>query len=228
LSRAIFKPAIFKFLKDLEANNNREWFQANRDRYENELRGPALEFVTEFGAHLLQISPHFRADPRPNGGSLFRIYRDIRFSRDKRPYKDHAGMHFPHEAGRDAHTPGFYLHIQPRNCFVGMGLWRPENSLLKILREKVAADPQAWRDAVENVAFRKTFALEAESLKRVPRGFAADHELAAVLRLKSYTAYAPLTQRQVTSAGFVEEYAQLCRVGGALVKYLCEALGHPY
>lgn len=228
MSRAIFKPAIFRFMKDLQANNNRDWFQANKDRYENELRGPALEFITEFGEHLLAISPHFRADPRRSGGSLFRIYRDIRFSKDKSPYKDHVGIHFRHQEGKNAHTPGFYLHLQPRNCFVGVGLWRPDSSILKVLRANVAANPDAWRQVVQDDAFRQAYTIEAESLKRVPRGYAADHEMAEVLKLKSYTAFTPLTQRQVTSTDFVEEYARLCQVGGRLVRYLCEALGHPY
>ncbi len=92
----------------------------------------------------------------------------------------------------------------------------------------MAANPDAWRQVVQDDAFRQAYTIEAESLKRVPRGYAADHEMAEVLKLKSYTAFTPLTQRQVTSTDFVEEYARLCQVGGRLVRYLCEALGHPY
>lgn len=226
--RAHIKPALFRFLRDLAANNNRDWFQANKARFEKDLKEPAQAFITEFGGPLHEISPHFRADPRGHGGSLFRIYRDIRFSRDKSPYKTHQGMHFPHEAGKNAHTPGFYLHLEPGGCFAGVGLWRPDSATLKVLRQRVAADPAAWRAAVQNASFKAHFTVQGESLKRVPRGFAADHEMAEVLKLKDFTAYTPLTQKQITSARFVEEYARLCRAGGSLVKFICEALGQPY
>ena len=223
-----FTPALFRFMRDLEAHNDREWFNANKDRYLNDLRDPALQFVVDFGARLAKISPHFLADPRPNGGALFRIYRDIRFSKDKRPYKDHAGLHFRHEAGKSAHTPGFYLHLQPGASFVGVGLWRPDNPTLKVIRDALVADPASWRKAVGNPAFRKEFRVSGESLKRPPKGYDPDHPLIEVLKMKDFTAYAPLTQKQVTATGFVDEFARLCRAGGSLVKFVCEAIGQPY
>ena len=93
----------FRFLRDLERNNNREWFADNRERYENDLKRPLLLFIADFGSRLEKISGHMVADPRPTGGSLFRIHRDIRFSKDKTPYKTNAGVHFRHEAAKDAH-----------------------------------------------------------------------------------------------------------------------------
>ena len=223
-----FKPALFRFLSDLQDNNTREWFQANKDRFEGDLKEPALRFIVDFGAPLHKISPHFRADPRPVGGSLFRIYRDVRFSKDKSPYKTHAGLHFRHEAGKDAYTPGFYLHLEPRGCLVGVGLWHPDNPTLKILRDAVVADPEAWRKAVENPAFKKHFTVTGDMLKRPPRGYDPDHPLVEVLKLKDFTALAPLTQKQVTSPGFIDEFAGLCRAGGPLVQWVCRALGQPY
>ena len=101
-----FGPELFSFLEDLAANNDREWFAANKRRYEEHLLEPALAFIEDFAPRLEQISPHFRADPRPNGGSLFRIYRDTRFSKDKTPYKTNVGIHFRHERAKDAHAPG--------------------------------------------------------------------------------------------------------------------------
>ena len=92
--------ALFDFLRDLRDNNDREWFAANKGRYLAEVRDPMLDFIGAFAAPLAEISPHFVADPRPNGGSLFRIYRDTRFSRDKTPYKTNAGAHFRHAAGK--------------------------------------------------------------------------------------------------------------------------------
>ena len=120
-----FQEGLFTFLKELRANNDREWFAANRERYETQVREPFVRFISDFEPILHQISPHFRADPRPSGGSLFRIYRDTRFSKDKSPYKTAAAAHFPHERGRDVHAPGYYLHLEPGSVFAGAGLWRP-------------------------------------------------------------------------------------------------------
>ena len=130
-----FRPHLFKFLKDLESNNNRDWFQANKARYEDQIKEPALQFISDFGPLLRKVSPHFRADPRPNGGSLFRIYRDVRFAKDKRPYKTHTGIQFRHEAGRDAHAPGFYLHLESGRVFVGAGIWHPDSTSLRKIQD---------------------------------------------------------------------------------------------
>ena len=223
-----FTPALFQFMRDLETNNNRDWFAANKERYIADLRDPALEFVVDFGSRLVKISPSFLADPRPNGGALFRIYRDIRFSKDKRPYKDHTGLHFRHQAGKSAHTPGFYLHLQPGNCFVGVGLWRPDNPTLKLIRDALVKDPGLWKKAVGGRKFREAFQVSGQSLKRPPKGYDADHPLIEILKMKDFTAFAPLTQKQVTAPGFVDEFADLCGTGGSLVKFVCEAIGQPY
>lgn len=223
-----FTPALFKYLRDLTAHNDREWFQANKDRYLADLRDPCLAFITDFGARLARISPQFRSDPKPVGGSLFRIYRDVRFSRDKSPYKTHAGLHFRHVAGKDAHTPGFYLHLEPGACFLGLGLWRPDAKTLKPIRDLIAGDPQRWRRAVGGKAFRDRFQVSGESLKRVPRGYDPDHPLAEVLKLKDITAFSTLTQKDVTSTGFVDAFAEDCRAGAPLVEFICEALDQPY
>ncbi len=223
-----FTPALFQFMRDLGTNNNRDWFAANKERYLADLRDPALEFVVDFGSRLVKISPSFLADPRPNGGALFRIYRDIRFSKDKRPYKDHTGLHFRHQAGKSAHTPGFYLHLQPGNCFVGVGLWRPDNPTLKLIRDALVKDPGLWKKAVGGKKFREAFQVSGQSLKRPPKGYDADHPLIEILKMKDFTAFASLTQKQVTAPGFVDEFAGLCKTGGSLVKFVCEAIGQPY
>jgi uncharacterized protein (TIGR02453 family) len=228
LTSGHFTPALFKFMRDLAANNDREWFAANKDRYVNDLKDPALRFIVDFGGCLVKISPQFLADPRPNGGSLFRIYRDIRFSKDKRPYKGHTGLHFRHTAGKSAHTPGFYLHLQPGESFVGVGLWRPDSPTLKLIRNALVEDPGLWKKAVGGKKFRTDFKVSGESLKRPPKGFDPDHPLIDVLKMKDFTAFAPLTQKQVTAPGFVDEFAGLCKSGSSLVKFLCEAIGQPY
>ncbi|MEM6532458.1 MAG: TIGR02453 family protein, partial [Myxococcota bacterium] len=105
-----FSPALFKFLRDLEKNNNREWFQTHKPRFEEHVKAPLLRFIEDIEAPLMKVSKHIVADPSPSGGSMFRIYRDVRFSKDKRPYKTHAAAQFRHATGKDAHAPGYYMH----------------------------------------------------------------------------------------------------------------------
>lgn len=223
-----FGQDLFHFLEDLKANNTRDWFQANKNRYVHDVKEPAQAFIADFAPHLAKVSPHFRSDPRPVGGSLFRIYRDVRFSKDKSPYKTHAGLHFRHEAGKNAFTPGFYLHLEPRSCFAGVGLWHPDGPTLKKIRDRVAEHPEAWRKAVEGPAFASTYNVEGDRLKRPPRGFDPDHELVEILKFKDFTGMSKLTQKQVIAGDFIEEFATLCEAGGSLVKFICEALGQPY
>jgi uncharacterized protein (TIGR02453 family) len=217
-----FGPELFRFLKDLKANNDRTWFAENKDRYEREVREPALAFVEDFAPHLNDISPHFVADPRPSGGSLFRIHRDTRFSKDKSPYKTQVGIQFRHERAKDAHTPGFYLHLQPGSVFAALGIWHPDAPALAKIREAIAADPQAWRRASEGVR------LGGESLKRAPAGFDPDHPQIEDLKRKDFIASVELTQKDACSAGFLERYAGTCRDGAPLVRFICSALELPY
>ena len=225
---AYFKPALFKFLRDLVRNNQREWFKANQDRYVESVKEPALRFITDFGPYLHKISPHFNADPRPVGGSLFRIYRDTRFSKDKSPYKTHAGLHFRHEAGKDAYTPGFYLHLEPGNVFVGVGIWHPDNPTLKRIRDAIVADPAHWKRASGGKRFLAQYEVRGDRLKRPPRGYEQGHPLIEDLKWKDYTALSPLTQRDVTSPDFMPQFAAACRAGAPYVKFLCEAIGVPF
>ena len=223
-----FKPALFTFLREIAANNNREWFAENKPRYIADVLEPSRAFILDFGHSLDRISPHFRADPRTNGGSLFRIYRDVRFSHDKSPYKTHAGIYFPHLAARDVHAPGFYLNLAPGSNWVGLGLWRPDSPTLKRIRNHLAEHPERWLAAVQDREFAARFTLTGERLQRPPKGFDADHPLIEVLKMKDFTAVAPLTQRQVTGADFLPQFAELCRAGSPLVRFVCEAIGQPF
>ncbi len=223
-----FSPALFKFMRDLKANNNRDWFNENKPRYIKDLKDPALAFILDFGQHLDRISPHFRADPRANGGSLFRIYRDVRFSKNKSPYKTHTGIYFKHQAGKDAHTPGFYLNLEPGNNWVGLGIWRPDSPTLKMIREQIANNPQLWRAAIVDKKFSRKFKLTGSTLIRPPKGFDPEHPLIDVLKMKDFTAISPLTQKQVTAKGFVAEFADVCQAGSPLVKFVCEAIKQPF
>ena len=220
-----FRPALFTFLRDLEQNNSRDWFQANKSRYEDHLKEPALQFISDFGPHLRKISPHFQAIPKASGGSLFRIYRDVRFSKDKSPYKTHVGIHFRHERARDAHAPGFYLHIQRGSVFIGAGMWRPDGPSLKQIRDTLAADPSGWRRAMKTKAFSDGWQLEGDRLKRPPRGYDAEHPLVDDLRRKDFIMVRRLTQKAVLAPDFPRQYVALCRQAAPYMRYLCGAVG---
>jgi len=124
-----FTPELFSFLKQLKRNNRRNWFLKNKDRYEEIARQPALRFISDLRFQLRSVSPWLVADPAPHRGSLFRIYRDVRFSSDKSPYKTHLAMQFRHAGSKEGvHRPGIYFHIEPGASFIAAGTWRPERS----------------------------------------------------------------------------------------------------
>src|SRR5919108_2303301 len=182
-----FSPELFAFLTELRMNNNQTWFLANRDRYESAVRAPFLQFIADFGPLLRTISRHFVADPRPTGGSLFRIYRDVRFSKEKSPYKTQAAAHFPHSApGKDVHAPGFYLHLEPDNCFTAAGLWQPAASPLQRVRDAIVAQPAQWKRCISGKAFRARFTFWGEKLKRAPSGYDPGHPFIEDLKRKDF------------------------------------------
>ncbi len=223
-----FGPELFSFLADLRAHNDREWFAANRHRYEDDLLEPALAFIDDFAPRLEKISPHLRADARPSGGSLFRIYRDTRFSKDKSPYKTNVGIHFRHELAKDAHAPGYYLHIGPGEVFAGGGIWHPDTEAVTRIREAIVADPERWRRATRRGAFAKRLELGGDSLKRVPPWADSEHPLADDLKRKDYFGWARLSEDDVVAPGFVDEYAHICRAAAPLMRFLCDALDVPF
>jgi uncharacterized protein (TIGR02453 family) len=224
-SERYFTKETFAFLKYLDENNHREWFARNKTRYEETVKNPALRFILDFGPLLARVSKQFRADPRPVGGSLFRIYRDTRFSKDKSPYKTFTGIQFRHKTGKDAHAPGFYLHLEPRNVFAGVGIWHPDAVTLKRIRSYIVGDPSEWKRAINAKTFKNRFELAGESLKRAPRGFDPDHALIDDIKRKDFVGITRLTQQTVTRPGFPEEFAKICRDGSSLVRYLCAAVG---
>ena len=223
-----FTPATFAFLNELAANNRRDWFERNKARYEDDVKQPALRFITDFSPHLKKISTHFRADPRPVGGSLFRIHRDVRFAKDKSPYKTHTGIHFRHFEAADAHAPGFYLHIEPREVFMGVGIWHPDGTTLEKIRGRIAEEPGEWKQAVKGKSFRAKFELGGESLSRPPKGYDAEHPLIEDLKRKDFVGVAKIEDKHLTSDAFLKDFAALCRAGGSLNQFICGALGIPY
>ena len=219
---------MFQFLRQLRQNNNRAWFQANKQRYEEHVKQPLQGFIEDFGPELEAISPHFVADPRANGGSMFRIYRDVRFSKDKTPYKTQAAVHFRHEIGKSVHAPGFYLHLEPDLVFAGVGLWRPDSAALARIRERIVAEPAVWGAAVEDPGFVEEFDLEGESLKRPPKGFDPEHPLIEDLKRKDHVATCMLDEDEVTAPGFIDVFADACRTSSPYMAFLTNAVGLPY
>src|SRR5918992_310398 len=154
-----FGEDTFAFLRELKRNNDRDWFNANKDRYEGSVKEPFLQFINDVGPALRKVSRNLVADPRPVGGSMFRIYRDVRFSKDKSPYKTHAGIHFRHAFGKDAHAPGFYLHLEPGGSFAGVGIWRGGPATLGKIRDAIVDDPDAWISATREPPFADAYTL---------------------------------------------------------------------
>jgi len=221
---AYFTPELFRYLKELKANNEKVWFDDNKQRFEDVLREPAIQFILDFGPHLKKVSPHFRADPRKSGGSLFRIYNDRRFKPDAPPYKTHVGIQFRHDDGKDAHAPGIYLHIESSGCFLGMGSWRPESSAVKRIRAAIEEDPAAWKKAAHQGSFRKHFDLAGDSLKTQPRGVDPNHPMIEDLRRKDFIGVCEFTQKEVTSPDFMKTFAARVRAGAPFLRWLCGAV----
>lgn len=222
-----FSEDLFFYLNDLAKNNDREWFQANKPRYEESVKEPALAFISAFGPYLKKVSPHFQAIPRAHGGSLFRIYRDTRFSKDKSPYKTNTGLHFRHEAGKDAHAPGFYVHLAPGEVFFGAGLWKPEGPTARAIRRLIADEPEEWKQ-VKTAIGKSTLNLTGDSLIRPPRGFDPDHPLMEDIKRKDFLASVELDEKDALAPDFIETTAALCRQAAPLMKFLCRAVNVPY
>ena len=218
-------PTLFTFLRELKENNNRPWFQENKALYEQQVKEPLLQFIADFGAHLPEISPNYTAIPKATGGSMFRIYRDVRFSKDKSPYKIAAAVQFRHIAGKDVHAPGFYLHLEPGSVFAGCGIWHPESKVATKIREAIVDKPDTWRAAIGNETFRNVFQFGGESLKRPPRGFDANHPLIEDLKRKDFIGTGELDEEIVCSDDFLERYVNLCKAASPLMQFLTEALG---
>jgi uncharacterized protein (TIGR02453 family) len=225
MTQAHFTPELLGFLADLKENNNREWFQANKKRYEREVKEPMLRFISDFGPHLASISSQLVADPRPVGGSMFRIYRDVRFSKDKSPYKTHAAAQFRHVAGKDVHGPGYYVHIAPGEVFAGAGIWRPDGKTLVKIRAAIVERPETWQKAITTPDFVASQHLSGDSLKRPPRGFDPEHLLIEDLKRKDYVSSTLLSEELACRADFIERFAVICRAAAPLMQFLTEAVG---
>jgi len=224
-----FTQATFKFLTELTRNNTREWFNGNKERYERDVKEPMLNFIASMQKPLSRISKYVVADPSPMGGSMFRIYRDTRFASDKTPYKTHVAAQFRHIAARDAHAPGFYLHIGPDGNYVGGGIWHPDSAGLALIRARIASRPKDWERVVKNRKLREMCGdVGGDSLMRPPRGYADDERYIEHIKLKDYFAGVNLPRVTVISPGFREEVIEVFSTASPLMAFLCSSLGLPW
>jgi len=223
-----FSTEFFEFFEALEKNNDREWFTANKSRYHETVVNPISEFIVAIGPRLRKISRHYVADPRPHGGSMFRIYRDTRFSKDKTPYKTHAGVQFRHSAGKDVHGPGFYLHLARDEVFFGGGIWHPPGPVLGRIRDSIADNVRAWARIANAKKTRGCGGIRGDQLKRPPRGFDAEHIHIEDLKRKSFFIMSTGSPEVILNDDFVDQVVSGFRCAAPLNRFVCDALELPF
>lgn len=223
-----FERASIDFLEQLAENNDREWFAQNKARYEEQVLDVALRFIQSMQDPLEQIAPHFTAIPQRVGGSLMRVYRDTRFSKNKLPYKTNIGIQFRHQLAKDVHSPGYYVHVDPERVFVGVGMWRPDPDSLRAIRERIVAKPAEWSSALADSQFRRHFALGGESLSRAPRGFDKDHELIDDIKRTSFIAVRDLNVEDCLAPQFQRKVETSFAAATPFMQFLCKAVGVPF
>ena len=223
-----FDPSLLAFLDELKRNNERDWFAQNKDRYETLVREPALDFIVAMGPHLDRIAPEFEAVAKKTGGSLMRVFRDTRFGRDKTPYKTNVGIQFRHNQGKDVHAPGYYMHIEPGQHFIGAGMWRPDPDSLARIRDAIAQRTKAWKSATDAAAFRRIYTLDGGALKRPPRGYPADHPMVEDLKRTDFIATCPIDDKELFKKDFASRIAKRFDAAAPLMQFLCRAVGVPF
>ncbi len=223
-----FTTETFKFLKDLKANNNRDWFIENRTRYELNVLEPSLQLIESMQNPLKKVSPFFLAIAKRSGGSLMRIYRDTRFSKEKTPYKTNIGIHFRHELGKDVHAPGFYLHIEDGDCFFGAGIWHPDNSSLRKMRDQIVEQDSRWMRLSRSIRLHGMFEFAGDSLKRPPRDFDASHPLIDDLKRKDFIIVAKIAKNELRQQKLPDQIVRLMKQTSGIVEFLCESLSLPF
>ena len=228
MTNPYFTAEGMSFLNKLEKNNNRDWFHEHKSDYESLIRTPALNFIDDMENDLAHLSPHFLAVAKKVGGSLMRVHRDVRFGRDKSPYKTNIGIQFRHEMGKDVHAPGFYLHVEPGDCFIGVGIWRPDSTALGKIRDAIIERDKYWLTAINDKKFKKNFVLSGESLKTAPRGYDKEHPLITDLRRKDFIAISHVDDKTVLSKNFKQHVVKRFSEAESYMQFLCKALTLKY
>jgi uncharacterized protein (TIGR02453 family) len=224
-----FRPEAIQFLADLTANNERAWFQPRKAEFEQLLKEPLEALIAALAGRFEARDIPLRADP---ARSPFRIYRDVRFSKDKSPYKTNIGASFPWvgEEANDSdgrshtasvHSSGGYFHLSPGEIYVGGGIWHPEKAWLATFRQRLVEDPRSLRKLIDGRDFRSMFgSLGGDALQRVPTGFPADHPEAELLKLKDVTFGRRLSDKDATSPTLPDLIADTFEAATPVMKYL--------
>ena len=212
------------FIKDVAENNDREWFAANKARYEA-AREDIYTLIDQLIPELAAVDSAFPIDT-PAKKCLMRIYRDVRFSKNKDPYKSNYGVSFDVK-GRGVTTPDYYLHIQPGKSFLGVGFWMPEPAVLKKIREEIDYNTSEFTDIINAKDFKKLFKLsEEDKLKKAPKGYEADHPQIELLKLKSFIAVYQLDDKELVNKEIVDKLRTAFKVINPFVLFLRNAVGH--
>lgn len=222
---AYFGPDLLQFLTDLKNHNEREWFLANKSRYEDNVRDPFLRLIADLQPGLHKINPRIVVDPNPSRGSMMRIYRDIRFSADKKPYKTNVAAFFKHARAKGDAVPGYYLHLAPGGCMTGAGVWRPEPRASQKIRNAIVADPKRWKKATTGHKWGSACQMVGESLKRPPAGIDPNHPFIEDLKRKDFAISAPLEEREVCGPNLLKILLDHFRATAPFVQFLSEAVG---
>jgi uncharacterized protein (TIGR02453 family) len=217
-----FTPRTLAFLRSLERNNRREWFHERKDRYERDVRAPMAALVERLAADFADFAPDLVATPR---ASIYRPYRDTRFSRNKAPLKTNVAAVFPHRLLPKHEGAGFYVEVAPRHVWFGGGMYMPSSAVLYQVREHLTAGHERLSRIVESPAFKRTFgALGGEQLRRVPRGFPPGHPAGRFLRYRQFLAGCERPAEFATSPGFYRALLAGFRTLAPLVEFLNEPL----
>ena len=205
----------------MKKNNKKSWFEDNRARYEEVYRAPAKAFSEVMAGRLQKLT---RLAHRPK---IFRINRDLRFSKDKTPYKTNIGIQFRHEQAKDVHSPGYYLHIDTDEVFLGVGMWRPTTEALAGIRQRISDRQAEWQRTSGDNAFRRQFRLSGETLKRPPRGFDRDHPMIEDLKRRDFIGVGQLEPKSIESSNLVKDTTRAFKAAIPFVRFLCGALNLP-
>jgi len=216
-----FTPATLKFLRALKRNNRREWFNAHKDDYEAHVRQPMTTVVERLAVDLRGFAPEIVASPKQ---SMYRIYRDTRFSENKAPYKTHVAAVFPTRGLPKHEGAGLYFHVSPTEVWVGGGMYAPQTPQLQAVREHIAANIKRLRTLVESPGFRRQITIEGDKLQRVPRGFPREHEAAEYLKFRNFIAGCEFPPSFATSPALYRTLLKVFRQVAPLARFLNEPL----
>ncbi|MBI1353492.1 MAG: TIGR02453 family protein [Acidobacteria bacterium] len=217
-----FPPEALQFLRDLEANNDRDWFQPRKEIYDEKVKKPLYELVTALNEELARFAPDYRTDPSK---AVYRIYRDTRFSNDKSPYKTHAAASFYHRTLGKHVAAGYYFHFSPKELLVGGGLWAPGSKELLAVRRRISKEPETLRAILADKTFRKLLGqMSGETLKRPPKGFDAEDPALDLLLYKQFLAGAQLEPQWLETPKAFTEIAKRFEAISPLVEFVNGAI----